>query len=175
MNPLILLGFALYLGLEWLVARFLASFIGWGGVGLVMMILFIVGVAVCRRAGFSRLRGPIAPSRQIRSHSVSTTSPARRAALHRPASTHESTASAKRFSRVVQPVFLNSIAVLGPRRQLPSRSTVPRLCYIPASPLSSSCRTGHTYPVVARVPEARREMQGQQIPCHGACPVSGRF
>ncbi len=59
MNPLILLGFALYLGLEWLVARLLASYIGWGGVGLVMMVLFIIGTAVCRRAGFSRLRAPI--------------------------------------------------------------------------------------------------------------------
>ena len=58
MNPVIILGIAAYIGAEWLAARALAHLIGWGGVALVMMILFIIGMAVCRRAGFAALRGP---------------------------------------------------------------------------------------------------------------------
>jgi UPF0716 protein FxsA len=57
MNPVIILGIAVYIGVEWLAASGLAHVIGWGGVALVMMILFIIGMAVCRRAGFAALRG----------------------------------------------------------------------------------------------------------------------
>jgi UPF0716 protein FxsA len=57
MNPVIILGIAAYVGVEWLAASILARWIGWGGVALVMMILFIIGMAVCRRAGFAALRG----------------------------------------------------------------------------------------------------------------------
>ena len=56
MNPLVILGVVSYFAVEWLAASLLARWIGWGGVALVMMILFIIGVAVCRRAGFSALR-----------------------------------------------------------------------------------------------------------------------
>ncbi|MEI6229625.1 MAG: FxsA family protein [Actinomycetes bacterium] len=56
MNPLAILGVVGYFAVEWLAASLLARWIGWGGVALVMMVLFIVGVAVCRRAGFSALR-----------------------------------------------------------------------------------------------------------------------
>ena len=56
MNPVFILGVICYIAVEWLAAAVLARWIGWGGVALVMMILFIVGVAVCRRAGFSALR-----------------------------------------------------------------------------------------------------------------------
>lgn len=56
MSPLVIIGVIAYMAVEWLAASLLARWIGWGGVALVMMMLFIVGVAVCRRAGFSALR-----------------------------------------------------------------------------------------------------------------------
>ena len=61
MNPLFIIGVVAYIAVEWFAASLLAHWIGWGGVALVMMVLFIIGVAVCRRAGFSALRasGPV--------------------------------------------------------------------------------------------------------------------
>ena len=56
MNPLVVVCVVGYIAVEWFAASLLARLIGWGGVALVMMILFIIGVAVCRRAGFSALR-----------------------------------------------------------------------------------------------------------------------
>jgi UPF0716 protein FxsA len=56
-SPVFLIAAAVYIGIEYLAARLLAAWIGWGGVALVMMILFIIGMAVCRRAGFAAFRG----------------------------------------------------------------------------------------------------------------------
>lgn len=51
----LLLG-ALYVVLEWFVASWLASLIGWGGVIVVVLLLVITGVAVMRRAGSAAFR-----------------------------------------------------------------------------------------------------------------------
>jgi len=51
MSPWFLLLGALYVVLEWFVASWLASYIGWLGVVVVVLLLVIVGSAVMRRAG----------------------------------------------------------------------------------------------------------------------------
>ena len=56
MSPLIILGVVAYVVLEWFVASWLASIIGWPGVFLTVAVLVIVGVAVMRRAGFAAAR-----------------------------------------------------------------------------------------------------------------------
>lgn len=56
MSPWVILVVAGYVVLEWFVASWLASFIGWGGVFLTVAVLVIVGAAVMRRAGFAAAR-----------------------------------------------------------------------------------------------------------------------
>lgn len=56
MSPWVILGVAGYVVLEWFVASWLASIIGWPGVFLTVAILVIVGAAVMRRAGFAAAR-----------------------------------------------------------------------------------------------------------------------
>jgi UPF0716 protein FxsA len=56
MNPWLLLVVALYVVLEWFVAAWLASMIGWLGVIVVVLALVITGVAVMRRAGTAAFR-----------------------------------------------------------------------------------------------------------------------
>jgi UPF0716 protein FxsA len=56
MSPWVILGVAGYVVLEWFVASWLASVIGWGGVFLTVAVLVIVGAAVMRRAGFAAAR-----------------------------------------------------------------------------------------------------------------------
>jgi UPF0716 protein FxsA len=56
MNPWIILALVVYPLTEWFAASALASAIGWGGVLLVWAVLFILGVAVMRRAGFAAAR-----------------------------------------------------------------------------------------------------------------------
>jgi UPF0716 protein FxsA len=51
-----LLGLGLYLLVEWVVASWLATLIGWGGVVLVVLVLILVGAAVMRRAGAHAFR-----------------------------------------------------------------------------------------------------------------------
>lgn len=55
-NPVVILGIAVYVVLEWFAASWLAGLIGWGGVLLTVAILVIVGAAVMRRAGFAAAR-----------------------------------------------------------------------------------------------------------------------
>jgi UPF0716 protein FxsA len=56
MSPWFLLLGALYVVLEWFVASWLASLIGWWGVIVVVLVLVITGVAVMRRAGTAAFR-----------------------------------------------------------------------------------------------------------------------
>lgn len=56
MSPWFLLLGALYVVLEWFVASWLASYIGWLGVVVVVLLLVIVGSAVMRRAGTAAFR-----------------------------------------------------------------------------------------------------------------------
>ena len=56
MSAWFLLGLGVYLLVEWVVATWLASIIGWGGVLLVVLVLVIVGAAVMRRAGANAFR-----------------------------------------------------------------------------------------------------------------------
>ncbi len=56
MGLLILLGLIAYVVLEWFVASWLASLIGWTGVFLVVAGLVVLGAALMRRAGFNAFR-----------------------------------------------------------------------------------------------------------------------
>lgn len=56
MSPWFLLLGALYVVLEWFVASWLATYIGWLGVVVVVLLLVIVGSAVMRRAGAAAFR-----------------------------------------------------------------------------------------------------------------------
>jgi UPF0716 protein FxsA len=56
MSAWFLLGFGLYLAVEWVVASWLATFLGWGGVLLAVLVLILVGAAVMRRAGANAFR-----------------------------------------------------------------------------------------------------------------------
>jgi UPF0716 protein FxsA len=56
MNPWLILVLVVYPVLEWITASWLAGFIGWGGVVLVVLVLILVGVGVMRRAGFAAAR-----------------------------------------------------------------------------------------------------------------------
>ena len=55
-NPWVILGFVLYVAVEWVVASWLATMIGWLGVLVVLLVLVLVGVVVMRRAGFAAMR-----------------------------------------------------------------------------------------------------------------------
>ena len=56
MNPWVILAFVLYVAVEWVVASWLATMIGWLGVLVVLLVLVLVGVVVMRRAGFAAMR-----------------------------------------------------------------------------------------------------------------------
>ena len=56
MSAWFLLGLGVYLLVEWMVATWLATLIGWGGVLLVVLVLVIIGAAVMRRAGANAFR-----------------------------------------------------------------------------------------------------------------------
>ena len=56
MNPWLILVLAGYAAVEWITASWLASYIGWDGVLLVMLALVLVGAVVMRRAGFAATR-----------------------------------------------------------------------------------------------------------------------
>jgi len=55
-NPWVILAFVLYVAVEWVVASWLATMIGWLGVLVVLLVLVLVGVVVMRRAGFAAMR-----------------------------------------------------------------------------------------------------------------------
>jgi UPF0716 protein FxsA len=55
-SPWLILLLVIYPVTEWFAASWLAGSIGWGGVLLVVAALFLVGVAVMRRAGFAAAR-----------------------------------------------------------------------------------------------------------------------
>jgi UPF0716 protein FxsA len=55
-NPWVILGLVLYVAVEWVVASWLATMIGWLGVLVVLLVLVLVGVVVMRRAGFAAMR-----------------------------------------------------------------------------------------------------------------------
>jgi UPF0716 protein FxsA len=55
-NPWVILGLVLYVAVEWVVASWLATLIGWLGVLVVLLVLVLVGVGVMRRAGFAAMR-----------------------------------------------------------------------------------------------------------------------
>ena len=56
MNPWLILVLVVYPVVEWIAASWLASYIGWGGVLLVVLALVLVGATVMRRAGFAATR-----------------------------------------------------------------------------------------------------------------------
>jgi UPF0716 protein FxsA len=56
MSPWVILVVVGYVVLEWFVASWLASLIGWAGVFLTVAVLVIIGAAVMRRAGFAAAR-----------------------------------------------------------------------------------------------------------------------
>jgi UPF0716 protein FxsA len=55
-SPWLILVLVIYPVTEWLIASWLATIIGWGGVLLTMAVLMIIGIAVMRRAGFAAAR-----------------------------------------------------------------------------------------------------------------------
>lgn len=56
MGPWLILLLVIYPVTEWFAASWLAAYVGWGGVLLVVAALFLVGLAVMRRAGFAAAR-----------------------------------------------------------------------------------------------------------------------